>query len=157
MKRTILYIGILALVLAAPVKPMEIEKLRPVQIVSVYKKNDWTVVETDTEDIGIGTSVEQAVQNMKDTSGGVIYLDTAEYLLLTKETEETAERLRAELKPSVGICLMTGVEDLQKAVLFLQSHGELPKLKEWKKGRELPILSSFGESFIFLKKVENKA
>ena len=157
MKRTILYIGILALVLAAPVKPMEIEKLRPVQIVSVYKKNDWTVVETDTEDIGIGASVEQAVQNMKDTSGGVIYLDTAEYLLLTKETEETAERLRAELKPSVGICLMTGVEDLQKAVLFLQSHGELPKLKEWKKGRELPILSSFGESFIFLKKVENKA
>ena len=157
MKRTILYIGILALVLAAPVKPMEIEKLRPVQIVSVYKKNDWTVVETDTEDIGIGASVEQAVQNMKDTSGGVIYLDTAEYLLLTKETEETAERLRAELKPSVGICLMTGVEDLQKAVLFLQSHGELPKLKEWKKGRELPILSTFGESFIFLKKVENNA
>jgi len=157
MKRTILYIGILAMVLAAPVKPMEIEKLRPVQIVSVYKENDWTVVETDTGDIGIGASVEQAVQNMKDTSGGVIYLDTAEYLLLTKETEETAERLRAELKPSVGICLMTGVEDLQKAVLFLQSHGELPKLKEWKKGRELPILSSFGESFIFLKKVENKA
>ena len=145
------------MVLAAPVKPMEIEKLRPVQIVSVYKENDWTVVETDTGDIGIGASVEQAVQNMKDTSGGVIYLDTAEYLLLTKETEETAERLRAELKPSVGICLMTGVEDLQKAVLFLQSHGELPKLKEWKKGRELPILSSFGESFIFLKKVENKA
>ena len=157
MKRTILYIGILAMVLAAPVKPMEIEKLRPVQIVSVYKENDWTVVETDTGDIGIGASVEQAVQNMKDTSGGVIYLDTAEYLLLTKETEETAERLRAELKPSVGICLMTGVEDLQKAVLFLQSHGELPKLKEWKKGRELPILSSFGESFIFLKKVENNA
>ena len=157
MKRTILYIGILALVLAAPVKPMEIEKLRPVQIVSVYKENDWTIVETDTGDIGIGASVEQAVQNMKDTSGGVIYLDTAEYLLLTKETEETVERLRAELKPSVGICLMAGVEDLQKAVLFLQSHGELPKLKEWKKGRELPILSSFGESFIFLKKVENNA
>lgn len=28
MKRTILYIGILALIVAAPVKPMDIEKLR---------------------------------------------------------------------------------------------------------------------------------
>lgn len=71
MKRTILYIGILALIVAAPVKPMDIEKLRPVQIVSIYKENSWTVIETDTEDKGIGGTAKQALQNMKDTSDGV--------------------------------------------------------------------------------------
>ena len=72
MRRIILYIGILALIVAAPVKPMDIEKLRPVQIVSVYKQSDWTVIETDTGDKGIGGTARQALQNMKDTSEGII-------------------------------------------------------------------------------------
>ena len=157
MKRTILYIGILALIVAAPVKPMDIEKLRPVQIVSIYKENSWTVIETDTEDKGIGGTAKQALQNMKDTSDGVIYLDTAEYLLVTKDTEEATREIMEELKPSVRMCMTTGVEDLKQAVLYLKAHGGLPKLKAWVNGAELPVLSTFGESFIFLKKVENSA
>ena len=157
MRRIILYIGILALVVAAPVKPMDIEKLRPVQIVSVYKESNWTVIETDTEDKGIGGTARQALQNMKDTSNGVIYLDTAEYLLVTKQTEEATRELIAELKPSVRMCMTTGVENLKQAVLYLKAHGGLPKLKAWVKGAELPVLSTFGDSFIFLKKVENNA
>ena len=152
MKRIIMYIGILALVVAAPVKPMDIEKLRPVQIVSVYKESNWTVIETDTEDKGIGGTARQALQNMKDTSEGVIYLDTAEYLLVTKETEEATRELIAELKPSVRMCMTTGVEDLKQAVLYLKAHGGLPKLKAWVKGAELPVLSTFGDSLIFFEK-----
>ena len=157
MRRIILYIGILALIVAAPVKPMDIEKLRPVQIVSVYKQSDWTVIETDTGDKGIGGTAWQALQNMKDTSEGIIYLDTAEYLLVTKQTEEAIRELIAELKPSVRMCMTTGVEDLKQAVLYLKAHGGLPKLKAWVKGAELPVLSTFGDSLIFLKKVENNA
>ena len=157
MKRIILYIGILALVIAAPVKPMNIGNLRPVQIVSVYKENGWTVIETDTQDKGIGGTARQALQNMKDTSDGVIYLDTADYLLLTKDTEEAVVELYGNLKASVRLCMESGVTDLKKAVSYLRTHGELPKLKEWKKGAELPLLSTFGDSLIFLKKVENNA
>ena len=157
MRRIILYIGILALIVAAPVKPMDIEKLRPVQIVSVYKQSDWTVIETDTGDKGIGGTARQALQNMKDTSEGIIYLDTAEYLLVTKQTEEATRELIAELKLSVRMCMTTGVEDLKQAVLYLKAHGGLPKLKAWVKGAELPVLSTFGDSLIFLKKVENNA
>ena len=157
MKRIILYIGILALVIAAPVKPMNIGKLRPVRIVSVYKENGWTVIETDTDDKGIGGTALQALQNMKDTSDGVIYLDTADYLLLTKDTEEAVAELYGNLKPSVRLCMKSGVTDLKKAASYLQTHGELPKLKGWKKGAELPLLSTFGDSLILLKKVENRA
>ena len=89
MKRIILYIGILALVVAAPVKPMNVVSLRPVQIIAVRKINNWVTVETDTEDKGIGGTITQAIQNMKDRSEGTIYLDTAEYLMVDKEAEAT--------------------------------------------------------------------
>ena len=84
-------------------------------------------------------------------------MDTAEYLLVTKQTEEATRELIAELKPSVRMCMTTGVEDLKQAVLYLKAHGGLPKLKAWVKGAELPVLSTFGDSLIFLKKVENNA
>ena len=154
MKRTIIYIGILALILAAPVKAINVGDLHPVQVVSVYKDSGWTVIKTDTEDSGIGGTALQALQNMKDTSEGIIYLDTAEYLLLTKDTEDAVIELTAELKPSVRLCMTKQVDDLQRAAAFLRTHGELPKLKDWKKGKELPLISTFGDSLIFLKKVE---
>ena len=34
---------------------------------------------------------------------------------------------------------------------------KLPKLKTWEKGKEVPVLSLFGENLIFLKKVEKRA
>ena len=157
MRRIILYIGILALVIAAPVKPMNIGDLRPVQIVSVYKEGGWTVIETDTDDKGIGGTALQALQNMKDASDGVIYLDTADYLLLTKDAEEAIMELYENLKPSVRLCMVSGAVNLKKAASYLKTHGALPKLKGWKKGTELPVLSTFGNSLIFLKKVENNA
>ena len=157
MKRIILYIGILALVIAAPVKPMNIGSLRPVKVVSVYKEHNWFIIETDTEDKGIGGTAKQALQNMKDTSDGVIYLDTAEYLLLGEDTEEEIAELYGELKPSVRLCLATGVDDLKKAGSYLRTHGDLPKLRGWKKGVELPVLTTFKDSLIFLKKVEKSA
>ena len=157
MKRVLIYIGILAALIAAPVKSSDIGKLRPVQVVSVYKENVWTVLETDTEDKGYGGTVQQALQNLKDTSNGIIYLDTADYLLLTKDTEHAAEQLRQALKENVQVCMTAGSVDLKKASQYLSAHGDLPKLKHWAEGAELPVLSAFGDSLIFLKKVENSA
>ena len=157
MKRILIYVGILAALLVAPVKPSNIGQLHPVQVVSVYKENNWVVIETDTEDRGIGGSALQALQNLKDTTSGNIYLDTAEYLLLTKDTQEEVEALRAELKDSVQLCMCAKQVDLAAAGKYLSVHGQLPKMKHWKKGTELPVLSTFGDSLIFLKKVENSA
>ena len=49
MKRVIIYIGILAALIAAPVEQMEVGKLVPVQVVSVYKEGNAYVLETDTQ------------------------------------------------------------------------------------------------------------
>lgn len=157
MKRVLLYIGILALLFAAPVASADVGKLRPVQVVSVYKEKGWVVIETDTEDKGYGTSGLQALQNLKDTSNGIIYLDTAEYLLITDATAEVAEELRQHLKAGVRLCMAAKHLELKEVSRFLGVHGRLPRLKEWTAGEELPILSTFGNSLTFLKKVEKSA
>ena len=155
MKRILIYIGILALLLAAPVESSDIGKLRPVQVVSVYQENTWVVMETDTDDRGYGSTALQALQNLKDTSNGIIYLDTAEYLLLSKDTMGAAEQLRKELKDNVRLCIAAEPLDLAEVSQYLSVQGELPKLKNWSQGQKLPVISTFGGSLIFLKKVEN--
>ena len=157
MKRILIYILFLGAVMAAPVKPLEVAKLRPVQVVSIYKEGANVVIETDTQDKGIGATATLALQNMEDTSDGIIYLDTAEYLLFTSDAEDAVEELRQRFRRSVQLCVEDRAVSLENAAKFLGSHGTLPKLKNWKNGDPLPVLSGSKESYIFLKKVENSA
>lgn len=157
MKRVIWYIVILASVLAAPVKPMNVGELIPVRVVSVQEENGWVVIKTDTGNKGLGGTPKQALRNLKDTACGEIYLDTAEFLLLGEGGGDAAEELRGELRRRVRVCETANAVDLSQAAKFLSVHGSLPKLKDWKSGSELPVLSTFGESLIFLKKVEKSS
>ena len=157
MKRILCYIGILAAVLICPVQRQDVGKLCPVQTVAIYKKDHWVVIETDTEDIGYGATARQALANLEDTTSGVIYLDTAKYLLLSKDAEDVVEDLRSELKPSVQMCYAAQQVDLKEASIFLAAHGDLPKLKRWKTGQELPVLTTFGKRLTFLQKVEKRS
>ncbi len=127
---------------AAPVRPLNVSQLLPVQVVSIYKEGVRTVIETDTKNKGVGDTAAQALRNLKDTASGTIYLDTAEYLLLTKDALDAAEELREELRPSVRLCMAASQIELEKAALYLDAHGTLPRLKRWRKGAELPILGT---------------
>ena len=157
MRRWVLYIAILALVVAAPAKPVNIGDLLPIQAVAVYREDNRFRIETDTGDLGFGDTVSLALHSMRDTASGIIYLDTAEYLILTKDTLDAAEELRKELKPNVRLCMATNPLELTEVSGYLQVHGDLPKLKAWSKGSELPIISSFEKTENFSKKVEKRA
>ena len=152
MKRNIIYIVILAAMLWVPVKKLDVSKLLPIQVVSVYKEENMVVIETDTQSRGVGVTVGQALENLKDTANGIIYLDTAEYLMLSPDAEHTVETLRQELKGSVRLCMTQAKIDPAEVVVFLGAHGQLPQLKSWKKGMELPVLHAFENSLTFLKK-----
>ena len=157
MKRIILYIGILVGLLLAPVEQMEVGKLIPVEVVSVYRQGENYVIETDTQNKGIGQTPGAALQNLKDTASGTIYLDTAKYLLLTQDAQNAVEVLRENLKPATKLSEIERPLPMQEVAKFLDSHGKLVRLKQWKEGVEMPLLSTFEDSYIFLKKVENKA
>ena len=148
---------VLALVIAAPARPTNISKLLPMRAIGIYKEESWFRIETDTGNRGFGGTVTQALRNMKDTASGIVCLDTVEFLIVTKDTQKEVAELESELRPSVRLCLTATEIGLEETVKYLDAHGGLPTLRTWKNRQELPIISLFGDSVIFLKKVENNA
>ena len=137
MKRILFYIAALAALTMAPVEGSDIGSLHPVEVVQIYREEDEVFIKTDTGDWGKGSDGFAALENLKDTTPGTVYLDTAEYLLIGEGAEDIAEQLRPVLKKSVRVCGAENEVDLQEAAVFLPVHGNLPKLKGWKSGEEL--------------------
>ena len=156
MKKVFLYILVLAAVLMAPVRGNDVGKLRPVQVISLCRENGMCVIETDTEDRGIGINGIAALQNLKETTPAIIYLDTADFLLLGEGADPELESLRNKLKPGVKLCSTEEKIDLKQAAAYLRVHGNLPRLKVWKMNEKLPILQHFEERLKILKNYEKK-
>lgn len=141
MKRLALYALILALVWIIPVERTDIAKLSPVEVIAVYQTKDSVELQTDTGDFGSGTDAISALENMRQTSSAVIYLDTAEFLLIGQGAEAATEELRKELKDSVKLCGMKDRIQLSDIAAYLEIHGSLPVLKQWNKNDVLPVLT----------------
>lgn len=119
--KTILYILIIILTLAAPVKRLDVAKLQPVEAIALYTEQDTVVLLTDTEDTGRGKTAQQALENLKATTAAVIYLDTAEYLLVAEDAASYAEELKPYLKSSVKIRVYNGGK-VKEEVKYLDAH-----------------------------------
>ena len=126
--RIIVYLVILALLFLAPVERLDVAKLEPVQTVAISRQNGKIVLETDTEDKGVGTTVEAALQDLEENTSGVIYLDTAQYLLVTEEAEGVVETLRQYLRSGVVVSRWDGAADLQQAARYLSVHAQRTKV-----------------------------
>ena len=130
--RILLYIVIIGLLFAAPLERLDIAKLEPVQTVAVRVTEEQIELETDTGNIGQGTTVEEAVSDLKKRTPGVIYLDTAEYLLLTEDAAAHAQELRKYLRPPVLVCIWDGTGSVAGAAKYLNVRDDLPRLCDWK-------------------------
>ncbi len=141
--RTLLYCIILAGILIFPVKKEDIGDLEPIQAVWMSVENDTVFLQTDTGDSGAGDTVAAAIEEMKHNSEGVVYLDTAQYLLVSENAADKIEEIMMHLKSSVKICLWEG-SDVEAAARYMQSHDIGSKLKDLQKGeqlRKIPQLS----------------
>ena len=148
MKRILIYIGILAAVLLVPLERTDVGKLRPVQTVAVYREEDLYTIATDTGDKGSGKTVADALKDLKQTTPAVIYLDTAQFLLAGKNTEEAVEQLRPCFRKSVEVYSFRGEADLKLVSEYLMVHGSGPKLKQWNLGEKLPVLVCSGQQIM---------
>lgn len=128
--RKILSVAILAACLFAPVQRLDVAKLQPVQTVAVYRQGEKIVLETDEGDKGHGASAQEALKNLKDNALTVIYLDTAEYLLVGEEAQEQAEQLRPILHKTVKVGPYNG-GDIAEEAAYWELHGKLPEMQEW--------------------------
>ena len=119
--RILLYIVILVAMLFAPVTRLDIAKLEPVEAVAVTIEEGNVRLETDTGSVGQGKTVSQALEDLKTNATLIIYLDTAQYLLVDDGAEETSEELRKYLSKSVITARYNGGE-ITEEVLYLNAH-----------------------------------
>lgn len=145
MKRVFIYIILLVAVLLIPAQRMDIAGLRPVQTVSVTRSAEGICILTDTDDMGQGSDVRSALEDLKATSPGYIYLDTADYLLVQEAVQEEALELKEYMSKAVRVYRVVGQPDLKKVSEFLQIHAGGLKLKQWNEGTELPVLDGTQE------------
>ena len=141
MIRWLLYIIIVVGIFLVPTEGTDVGKLQPVQTVAVYQVDDHYVIETDTRDVGQGTSLQKAIENLKETTPAVVYLDTADFLLVDGVVEHQLDELKGVLKGSVSVYRLSGTQDLKETSKFLSTKQKGPSLKSWKNGVILPVLT----------------
>lgn len=142
MKRWIVILGIFAAALAlSPSSGVDAAKLHPIEAVYLYIEEGKLTVLTDTGDKGTGDDLEDALRDLKITTSGKVFMETAEYLLVTEETRMYIEELYEELRPACGVCMVKGQPEMEPAVKYLSSHQPESTLKDYRTGRrELPRL-----------------
>lgn len=147
MKRFLLY-GAAALlaVLTLSREKGDVGELIPVELVSVYRAEDQICLETDTRDRGAGKDLEAALGDLEASAQGKIFLETADYLLITKEVYPLLPQLREILRPSAEICLNQGGD--AQAAAFLAAHKPGVTLNDTRKGwARLPVLTRTEERY----------
>lgn len=141
MKRMIAYILLLLGVIVVPVEKQDVARLRPIEVIYICNRDGTILLQTDTDDLGVGTDTLSALENMKQTSPAVIYLDTARYLLLGPGGEEPARQLQGILKNNIQLCKTEEPISLTDLAVYLPAHGKLPRFSQWLEGEKLPVLT----------------
>lgn len=123
MRRWLLLLcGLLLVCWLSPEQGSDVGELQPVELLQVYRKGDEVIMSTDTGDVGTGTTLKAAWKNLKETTPGTIFLETADYLLLTIETEEMLSELSRLLRPAAEVCLVERPVNEQDAAAWLAAH-----------------------------------
>lgn len=123
----------------------DVAKLEPVELVTLCQTAAGIEVRTDTGSVGLGATVTDAVEKMKDTAPGEIFLDTAEYVVLTDLNEENLADLTACFRPSCKILFLSGAAKPEDLAAFLRSRPQKLTLQDWRlTGKQPPVLISEG-------------
>lgn len=128
--RKILYIIIISILFLSPVERLDVAELEPVQTVAVSYENG-VVLQTDTNNKGSGRTVDYALQDLENRTPGVIYLDTAQYLLVAQNAVDYVDELRKYLSPTVKVAMWDEEGSVESAARYLAVRKDLPKLKDW--------------------------
>lgn len=128
----------------------DVGKLRPMEVIALSMDRDSVVLRTDTGDTGKGENVNAAMEELKEGSYGVLFLDTADYLLLDEDAQRLLPELGRYLRPGCGVCLTRGEMDLTEIAQFLSVHMPENTIQELlTEGGEIPLLIREGEKLYF--------
>ena len=146
MRRMVWYLALLVPAFLFPVRRSDLGMLKPVETILILKEEETVVIRTDMEDEGKGSTVAEALNDLMETAAGIIYLDTADYLLLGAGADDYVEEIAVYLKKSVYVCEAEEDVDTKKAARYLSVHKPERKLRDWTKDANLQKLCTDGDS-----------
>lgn len=111
-------VGILA---RLPHPARDIARLKPVRAVYLYMEQGALTIETDTGDAGAGADVAEACADLRAGADGEIFLDTARYLILSREVPVT-DAFYALFRPGCRVVYTNDLPDLEKVSDYLDIH-----------------------------------
>ena len=141
MKKILLYILLLGAALIFPAEGIDVGKLLPVELVQLDKMGDTVVISTDAGTTGTGETVKAAIRDMEKTAAGIVFLDTADYLLVKESAIEEVESIKEHLKPSVRVCIQHVEMNLKDAAAYLSVHRPEHQLRSCQDPQSLQILT----------------
>ena len=149
MKRWMVFaLAVGALLMLRPRESKDISGLIPVELLYIYKEAGWVMAQTDTGEFGRGRDLDAALKDLEITASGKIFLETADYLIVTGETVHLLPKLVAVLRPAAEVCLGIGAD--VEALDYLKAHGPELTLKDIRAGAgEIPTLIRTGERYYF--------
>lgn len=151
MKKMILYAGAIAVIGFAgmlPFRGTDVGRLHPVEVLVVSAFEEKIIVETDTQLRGTGETIIQAIENLKLTSAGEIFLDTANYVLVTAEAKPLLGELYTVLRPACQVYEFSGTGKWDNVAKYLESHSSNVTLLSYRQGKEnVPKLAVSGEDY----------
>ena len=139
--KILLYIGLLLLVCFLPVDGTDVGKLIPVEVIAISESDGMITVRTDTGDQGTGKDLPTAFANLKDSASGVIYLDTAEYVLLEPGVEGFVDTAEPYLKGDTKVCTAQEGIPLETIANYLSVHHPGVRLEEVREVVEIPCIT----------------
>lgn len=132
--RWIIYLALIAVTLLVPVNRTDVAKLQPVEVICLQRRGEDLQIRTDTEDSGAGKNLKAAIEDLEKSTPGIIYLDTAEYLLIYLGCEMEADQIKEYLKDNVRICEISQQMNLADAAVYLDIHRPQQTMRIWKPG-----------------------
>lgn len=136
----------LSLFFAAP--KTDLGSLRPVRLVQATSSGPMVHLWTDTGLYGEGVDFSAAIQDLRNTAPGQVYLETADYLLVTPVTVKLLPELRQVLRPGTEVALIASIVDGEKAAEFLSAHPGGVPLRSAREHTVLPRLITKGERYV---------
>lgn len=137
MKRWLWYIGVVAAIAALSGKAaagMDVAKLQPVQVVRLTCPGGKVVIETDMGDWGMGETLKDALKDLNATASREVFLDTADYLIVSQDCVDLLPAMMKQLRPSCSVCLGEGELDMAQVGVYLQQHAPEVTLMEYRAG-----------------------
>ena len=130
-----------SLVIWKPFSKSDVAQLQPVELLFVSMTSEGVRVATETGDLGEGEDLKGAMRDLEESAVGKVFLETAEYLLVTDGARGLLPELTSIMRPGCAVCVAPEEVNMEKAAEYLNIHRPEVTLNDyWADQTDLPRL-----------------